>query len=157
MKEKLTLQYICAWLIVAAMLVCGGIGFAQAPSAQTAQTQSASPARKTNADIARTAQTIFVRSKSNYFKASALENELLKRDEFNRWNMAITRDEADADLVIEVGRKVFTTKFVFSVIDPRTQRVITSGKINSIGGTVEDKIADRFITRIGELRAAPSQ
>jgi len=32
--------------------------------------------------------------------------------------IAITRDENDADLIIEVGRKVFTTSFIYSVIDP---------------------------------------
>lgn len=61
------------------------------------------------ATILRNAKLIYIRKKSVYFKAPELENELRKRPEFQRWGLAITRNEADADLIIEVGRKVFTT------------------------------------------------
>lgn len=103
-------------------------------------------------DVLRSAQTIYIRTKSVYFKPSTLENSLLENDDFQQWGIAISRDEADADLIIEVGRKAFTTSFIFSVLDPRTSRVLASGRVNSIGGTVEAKIADSFIKRMRAVR-----
>ena len=90
--------------------------------------------------------------RSAYFKASTLENSLLQQDDFQQWGIVITRDENDADLIIEVGRKVFTTSFIFSVIDPRHKRVVASGRVNSIGGTVEGKITDSFMKKMRSAR-----
>ena len=104
------------------------------------------------ATILRNAKLIYVRKKSVYFKAPELENELRKRPEFQRWGLAITRNEADADLIIEVGRKVFTTRFVYTVIDPRTDIVVTTGKLSSVGGTLATKIAKRFIEQMQQVR-----
>ena len=104
------------------------------------------------ATIMRSAKLIYIRKKSVYFKAPELENELRKRPEFQRWGLAITRNEADADLIIEVGRKVFTTRFVYSVIDPRTDILVTSGKLSSLGGTLSTKIAKRFIEQMQRVR-----
>ncbi len=107
-------------------------------------------------DVLRSAQSIFIRTKSVYFKSATLENALLKKDEFQQWGLAITREKADADLIIEVDRKLFTTSFVYSVIDPRNKRVLASGRVNSIGGTVEGKISDSFIKRMRQVRALPA-
>ena len=104
------------------------------------------------ATILRNAKLIYIRKKSVYFKAPELENELRKRQEFQRWGLAITRNEADADLIIEVGRKVFTTRFIYTVIDPRTDIVVTSGKLSSVGGTLATKIAKRFIEQMRQVR-----
>lgn len=100
------------------------------------------------------AQTILIRSNSFYFKASTLENELLQSEEFQDWGLVITRDENDADLIIEVGRKKFTTSFIYSVIDPKNKRVVASGRVNSIGGTVEGKISKNFLKRMRAARPA---
>jgi len=107
-------------------------------------------------DVLRSARSIFILTKSVYFKPATLENALLKKDEFQQWSLTITREKADADLIIEVDRKLFTTSFVYSVIDPRNKRVLTSGRVNSIGGTVEGKISDSFIKRMRQVRALPS-
>lgn len=104
----------------------------------------------------RSAQSIFIHTKSVYFKPATLENALLKKDEFQQWGLIITREKADADLIIEVDRKLFTTSFVYSVIDPRNKRVLASGRVNSIGGTVEGKISDSFIKRLRQVRSPPS-
>lgn len=110
------------------------------------------PAVTDPATILRSAKLIYVRKKSVYFKAPELENELRKRPEFQRWGLAITRNEADADLIIEVGRKVFTTRFIYTVIDPRTDIVVLSGKLSSLGGTLATKIAKRFIEQMRDVR-----
>jgi hypothetical protein len=102
----------------------------------------------------RSARSIFIRTKSVYFKPETLENSLLEQDEFQQWGLSVTRIEAEADLVIEVGRKVFTTSFIYSVIEPRSQKVVASGRVNSIGGTVEGKIRHSLMKK---LRAARQQ
>jgi hypothetical protein len=109
--------------------------------------------RTTPAETLRSAQTIFIRTKSVYFKPAALEQALLDRGEVQTWGMVISRDETDADLIIEVDRKLFTNRFVYSVLDPRTNRVLISGKIGSLGGTVERQIANGFVQRIRPFRA----
>jgi hypothetical protein len=109
--------------------------------------------KMTPADALRSAQTIFVRTKSVYFKPAALEQALLDRDEVQYWGLVISRDETDADLIIEVDRKLFTNRFVYTVLDPRTNRVLLSGKIGSLGGTVEGQIASGFVKRIRPFRA----
>jgi hypothetical protein len=118
---------------------------------QEPQTEASRP---TPNEVLRTAQTIFVRSKSVYFKPSTLENSLLQQDEFQQWGLVITREESDADLIIEVGRKVFTTSFIYSVIDPKNKRVVASGRVNSIGGTVEGKITSGFMKKLRSVRQA---
>ena len=100
------------------------------------------------------ARSIFVRSKSLYFKASALEKELLKSEEFLLWDLAITRTPEDADLIIEVRRKAFTTHFIFSVLDTKTDTVVAAGNVDSLGGTVEDKISDSLIKKMRLARSA---
>lgn len=109
-------------------------------------------ARSDANDLLRTAQRIFIRTKSVYFKPAALEQALLDREEFQRWGFVISREEADAELIIEVDRKLFTNKFVYSVIDPQTQRVLLAGKIGSLGGTVEGQIANGFVKRLQRIR-----
>jgi hypothetical protein len=44
---------------------------------------------------------------------------------------------------------------VYSVIDTKTNRVIASGRVNSIGGTVEGKITDSFIEKMKAARVVP--
>ncbi|HJU56541.1 MAG TPA: hypothetical protein VJ715_18290 [Pyrinomonadaceae bacterium] len=101
--------------------------------------------------ILRTAKLLYIRKESAFFKPSELENELLKRPEFQRWGLLITRTELDADLIIEVGRKVFT-RFVYSIIDRRTNTVVASGKLSSLGGTLSTKIAKRVIENMKRVR-----
>jgi hypothetical protein len=142
--HRWTFRFLLGFLFALAML----------PSIAAQEMTNAEKPRQSPNEALSSAQTIYIRSKSVYFKPEGLENSLLQRQEFQDWGLAITRDEADADLIIEVGRKVFTTSFIFSVIDTRNNRVVASGRVNSIGGTVEGKISDSLIKR---LRLARSQ
>jgi hypothetical protein len=140
------------WMFVASCLLISPPLAGAAHHVQEPQTEASRP---TPNEVLRNAQTIFVRSKSVYFKASTLENSLLQQDEFQQWGLVITREESDADLIIEVGRKVFTTSFIYSVIDPKNKRVVASGRVNSIGGTVEGKITSSFMKKLRSVRAMP--
>jgi hypothetical protein len=136
-----------------ALLACALIS-ATSPGQQTSQPAATDNifAPRAPVDVLRSAQTIFIRTKSAYFKPAALEQALLDRNEIQAWNMVISREETDADLIIEVDRKLFTNKFVYSVLDPRTNRVLLSGKIGSLGGTVEGQIANGFVKRLQRFR-----
>ncbi|HEX8473780.1 MAG TPA: hypothetical protein VF666_07075 [Pyrinomonadaceae bacterium] len=121
-------------------------------TAEAKQNPESTVAVSSSENALRSAQTIYIRTKSVYFKPAALEQALLDRDEFQMWGFAISREESDADLILEVDRKLFTNKFIYSVIDPQTKRVLLGGKIGSLGGTVEGQIADGFIKRLRRVR-----
>ncbi|MGH9944059.1 MAG: hypothetical protein ACRD9R_17075 [Pyrinomonadaceae bacterium] len=109
-----------------------------------------------SATILRAARSIYVRQQSIYFKPEELENVLRRRPEFRQWELLLTRDETSADLVIEVRRKAFTTKFVFTVLDPRTQTVVASGRVSSLFGDLESKIVSSFVKQLRRVRPLPA-
>ena len=134
------------------LLIACGYVIAAAQFASANQNPQAEAARTDAHAVLRSAQRIFIRTKSVYFKPAALEQALLDREEFQRWGFVISREESDAELIIEVDRKLFTNRFVYSVIDPKTQRVLLAGKIGSLGGTVEGQIANGFVQRLRKIR-----
>ena len=142
----------CAWIIIAGCCVLSSLTWVSARPYPQNQPQSEASRPSPN-EVLRSAQTIFVRSKSVYFKPSTLENSLLQQEEFQQWGLVITREESDADLIIEVGRKLFTSSFIYSVLDPRNKRVVASGRVNSVGGTVEGKISDSLMKRLRLARS----
>lgn len=144
----------CAWILIASCCVLSPLTLVSARNYLQNDPQKEAMRPSPN-EVLRSAQTIFIRSKSVYFKTSTLENSLLQQDEFQQWGLVITREESDADLIIEVGRKAFTTSFIYSVIDPRNKRVVASGRVNSIGGTVEGKITDSFMKKLRSARQPP--
>ena len=134
------------------LLIAFGFVIAPVQFVSATQNPQAEAARADANDLLRSAQRIFIRTKSVYFKPAALEQALLDREEFQRWGFVISREESDAELIIEVDRKLFTNRFVYSVIDPKTQRVLLAGKIGSLGGTVEGQIANGFCKRLQRIR-----
>ncbi|MGH9840235.1 MAG: hypothetical protein ACREEM_15745 [Blastocatellia bacterium] len=57
-----------------------------------------------------------------------------------------------ADLIVEIRRKSFTTRFVFTVIEPDTQQVVTSDKASSLGGEIEPDLAGLLIKKFKAAR-----
>ena len=116
---------------------------------------SARAPRPANAiESMRNAKVIFVRSTSLLVGQSVIESKLRKRKEFQQFGLMITRDEAAADLILEVKHDVFT-KYVFTAIDPWTNVVVASGKLSSLGGTVAGKVAKRFMKQMVKARTGP--
>lgn len=109
------------------------------------------------ASVLRRARFVFVRSDSAFISGREVEDSLRKRKEFQAWGMIITRNEAQADLVIEITRKPLTRRFTFSVLDPRTAEVVTSGKTRSVlfGKKISNKIAEKFANRVKVYRPYP--
>jgi hypothetical protein len=114
----------------------------------------APPATVDPATVLRKARFVFVRSDSAFVSGREVEDSLRKRKEFQAWGMVITRNEAQADLIIEITRKPLTRRFTFSVLDPRTSEVVTSGKTRSVlfGKKISNKIAEKFANRVKVYR-----
>ena len=93
---------------------------------------------------------VFVRSKSLLVRGAVVEDKLLKRPEFRQLGFSITRDEADADIILEL-RHDLLTKYVFTVVEVKTQAVIAGGKLSSLGGTVAGKVAKRFVKEMSAV------
>jgi hypothetical protein len=88
---------------------------------------------------------------------SVIEDKLQKRPEFSQLGLAITRDEAAADLILEVHHDRFT-KYVYTAVDSQSHIVVASGKLSSLGGTVAGKVAKRFLKQVLQARAtAPTK
>jgi hypothetical protein len=66
--------------------------------------------------------------------------------------LAITRDAEAADVILEVHHDILT-KYVYSAVDTRTNMVLASGKLSSLGGTVAGKVAKRFLKQVMQARA----
>jgi hypothetical protein len=97
----------------------------------------------------RTERKVLVRSRSLLVGAAVVEEKLLKRREFQQLGFALTRDPADADLILELRHDLFTM-YVFTVVDAKTGAVLLGGKLSSLGGTVAGKVAKRFVTEIAQ-------
>jgi hypothetical protein len=120
--------------------------------------REAARARVTDpATILRRARFVYVDSDSTFVKPQEVEDSLLKRKEFRAWGMVVTRNFGEADLVIEIGRKVFTRRFTFSIVDPRTNEVLASGKMRSVlfGKKISNKVAEQFANRVKVYRQYP--
>jgi hypothetical protein len=105
----------------------------------------------------RCAKLIYVRSSSTLVGSSVVESKLQKRDEFSALGLGITRDPDAADVVLELHHDRFT-KYVYTAIDRRTNLVLASGKLSSLGGTVAGKVAKRFLKQVMQARStAPSK
>ena len=109
------------------------------------------------ATLMRTAHFIRVHSDSIFVNEREVEDSLRKRKEFQAWGMVLTRNDAEADLVIEISRKAFTRRFTFTVLDPRTMEIVTSGKTRSVlfGKHIPTKIAEKFANRVKVYRPYP--
>jgi hypothetical protein len=105
-------------------------------------------------ELLRSAKTIYVKSSSLLVRPPVIESKLRQRSEFQQLGMVITRDPLEADLVLEVAHDLFT-KYVFTAIDSRTNIVVASGKLSSLGGTVAGKVAKRFMKQVMKARSQP--
>ena len=130
------------WLL-ASVLVSNAVLVLAATA--TAQNVALSKSNKQPDTVA--SRRVFVRSKSLLVRAAVVEDKLLKRPEFKQLGFSITRDQSDADIILEL-RHDLLTKYVFSVVEVKTQTVIVGGKLSSLGGTVAAKVAKRFVKEL---------
>lgn len=121
-------------------------------SAQELTASSATQPQRNPYDVLKTAKLIFIQAKSDFMSGEKLEKELLKRQEFRNWELVITRNREEAELILEITRKVFTTRFTLSIINARDNHILAACSDTSIGGTIEPKLASGFIRELKKHR-----
>ena len=102
----------------------------------------------------KTGRVIFVESSLLLVGTSVIEEKLQKRPEFKQLGLAITRHYESADIILQLHHDVFT-KYVYTAIDRRTDFLLASGKLSSLGGTVAGKVAERFLKQVAKARLSP--
>lgn len=97
-------------------------------------------------------KTIFVESRSEFVKNAEVENALRSQPEFKQWKLEIVSRRELADLVVEIHRTPFTTNFPFRVIDSVSLRVVMSGEVSSLFGTVSGRVARSMMKQMRKYR-----
>jgi Trypsin-like peptidase domain len=98
---------------------------------QAAKTEEAKPVKKGNRmtarEVLKSAQTIYVHSKTSFIQDPAFIAELMKNTDFNEWDWSFTNDRENADLILEVDRLPWVIKFTFKVYSIKHGVIIASG------------------------------
>lgn len=108
------------------------------------------------AEALREARILYIRQRSSRFNPEKLERELLKRKEFGEMGLELTRNADRADLVLEITRKRFTTRFTCSIIEPGSERILAGATASSLGGEIEPHLADAILKQFKAVRAKPA-
>jgi hypothetical protein len=128
----------------------------EAAEEKLAAEKSERMASKSPEALLRRAKTVYVRSGTSYFEPVQLQNELLKRDEFDEWGMAIVDGYEKgrlADVTIEVDRPLFTFTFTYKIMDRANDIVLASGEITAFDGNIAAPIlTNRIVKDIKKAR-----
>jgi len=87
------------------------------------------------------AKTVAIQKSSLNPSRQALEKELFKRKDWQKYNLTIVRYKQDADIYIEIGRvplSWITHRYVFRIYDRRSGTIITAGETTSWGSLAEN-------------------
>jgi hypothetical protein len=100
--------------------------------------QISKPDRKTLSpkELLLSAKTMVISKSSINPSIASVEKQLLKRSEWNRINVAITEDNLNADLSLQIGfvhLSLITHRYTFRVYDRRTGILIAAGVTTSWG------------------------
>jgi hypothetical protein len=133
----------------------------RAAEEKLAAEEAARVAETSPKNLLRRARVMYVTSSTSFFESVQLQNELRKRDEFDRWEMAIV-DHGDrynaADVILEIDRPIFTYTFTYQITNRSNGIVLATGKITAIdGNAAAPKLAARIMEEIrvarGEAKA----
>lgn len=97
------------------------------------------------------AHVMFISSDTSFFEEDQLQNALRKREEFDRWQLAIV-DGYDkrsvADIIITIDRPLFTYTFTYKIVH-RNGIILATGKLTAFDGDVAaPKLAGRIMDEI---------
>jgi len=114
-------------------------------------------------EILRTAQTVFITSKSKWFKAAMVESELRKRPEFDNYGLKLVKDKQKADIHIELDRPWLTYTYIYRMSHPETGLILASGKIvekpgekSMTGSNAAVEVVNEVIKYIHNARTPPA-
>ncbi len=92
-------------------------------------------------DILASARTIAFEKDSLQPSRQALEKELMKRPEFQKLNLTITRYKDAADLYVEIGfvhGSLITHRYIYRIYDRRSGAVLAAGETTSWGSLAKN-------------------
>lgn len=128
----------------------------RAAEEKRAAEESARAAEKSPRALLRRARTFYVNSGTSFFEPVQLQNELRKRDEFDAWGLALIDGydrRANADVLVEIDRPLFTYAYTYQLTDRDTGVVLASGKLYAFdGNAAAPKLAARIMRAIREAR-----
>lgn len=105
-------------------------------------------------DVLLASKTIYVESRSTFFKPEQLINELQKKRELSDWELSFVDDRQVADLILTLDHIVFTYKFTFTLAHQRTGVVVASGNVIIWDGNLgAPQMAKRVIEKLTQIRA----
>lgn len=127
----------------------------QSRERRSGEQQRADARDQTPASIMRGARTMFVRE-TRHLDKTYLEYKLQKFDELRDWDLMLVDDEAAADLVVEIKKTALN--YIFTIVDPRTRAIVTSGKTVAINGLVAaENLGREIVKKIRDARAGPDR
>lgn len=103
--------------------------------------QFTSPTPLTAKAALRNARTVALVKSSLNPSRQSLEKALLKRREWQKYNLTLVRYKEEADVYVEIGRvplSWITHRYVFRIYDRRTGTIITAGETTSWGSLSEN-------------------
>ena len=118
----------------------------------------AAPFVETKSPVRQPVKTIALGKSSLQPSLQAVEKELLKRDDFQKLNLAILKYEHKADLFVDirfVSGSVITHRYVYRIYDRRSGAVVAAGETTSWGSLAENlarHISKRLTLAIQEGR-----
>jgi hypothetical protein len=128
----------------------------EAAEEKLAAEKSARIASKSPRALLSRARTVFVDSNTSYFESVQLQNALLKRPEFEAWEMSVIDGWSNrqvADIIVEIDRPLFTFTFTYKITDRANGILLTTGKINAIdGNAAAPLLAERIVKDLKEAR-----
>lgn len=123
---------------------------------KVAAEKSARIAEKSPKTLLSRARTVFISSDTAFFKPVQLQNALRKRAEFDSWQMAIVDGWGNhniADVLITVGRPLFTYIFTYQITDRGTGIILATGKVTAFDGNIAaPRLAGRIVEDIKKAR-----
>lgn len=118
---------------------------------------AASPMRSAQDGAFATARKLVISSESEFFNKAALERKIVASKELEAMTITVVEWAGKPDLVIRLGRPLFTFDFTYTVTDLRTNAVVMSGNVTAINDEVaSDEIVKKLEARFAAARAVES-
>jgi 3-methyladenine DNA glycosylase AlkC len=118
----------------------------ESSKAETQKTSNLQNEKKTQTrrDLLLAARTMLIEKQSTFPSISALEKELLKRDEWKQFNIAISQNyRSDLYMKIDfINGSVLTHRYAWQISDMKTGTIIAAGETTSWGSLAKNIARD---------------
>lgn len=104
-------------------------------------------------ELLKAATTVTVQSDTEFLTVETLEGQLSSQVGFGALGILIVRERKLADLEVRIDRPIFTRRFNYSVVDPRTTIVLDAGSVRAISSKVAaGRIAAAITAKLTKVR-----